>query len=203
MQELFTLAEAAAIAGIPPATIRTAIEKRAITPKHRKRVGRVNRHRFTEGDLLLMKTLVQFPFPLSKADKAALAQVLRDNRSASGPWTKRGAELVYHSSDIVLRFTLSTLMRELKRNLLLFQEGSKRIHSSPDILSGEPVFRGTRVSLQHVAALFRKRIPDAEIEEDFPHLTRRDLEYARLASRFIAKQGRPKGPLKLVRAALP
>ncbi|MGH9693566.1 MAG: DUF433 domain-containing protein [Bryobacteraceae bacterium] len=203
MPELFTLAEAAAIAGIPAATIRTAIEKRSFTPKHRKRVGKANRHRFSEGDLLLMKTLAQFPFPLSKSDKAALAQVLQNDRGTAGPWARRGAELVYLSSEIKLHFTIGGLMRELKRNLQLFQYGAKRIMSSPDILGGEPVFRGTRVSLQHLAGLYRKKVSETEIAEDFAHLSYRDLEYARLASRFIAKPGRPKGPIKLIRVARP
>jgi uncharacterized protein (DUF433 family) len=44
----------------------------------------------------------------------------------------------------------------------------ERIVAAPDVLSGEQVFRGTRIPLQHVASLFRKGVPEKEIAEDFP-----------------------------------
>ena len=51
-----------------------------------------------------------------------------------------------------------------------------------NILGGEPVFRGTRIPVQHVASLFRKGALEQEIVEDFPSLSERDLAYARLFS---------------------
>jgi len=60
------------------------------------------------------------------------------------------------------------------------------------------VFRGTRIPLDHVASLFRKK-PEEEIAEDFPSLTARDLEFARLAARFGAPPGRPKKRLRIER----
>jgi len=47
----------------------------------------------------------------------------------------------------------------------------ERIVSAPDVLGGEPVFRGTRLPLQHVASLFRKGVPEKEIADDFPALS--------------------------------
>jgi len=52
----------------------------------------------------------------------------------------------------------------------------ERIVSAPDVLGGEPVFRGTRLPLQHVASLFRKGVPEKEIADDFPSLSARDLD---------------------------
>jgi uncharacterized protein (DUF433 family) len=77
--------------------------------------------------------------------------------------------------------------------------GKERITSSPDVLGGEPVFRGTRIRLEHVAALFRKHVPDEEIAEDFPALDERDLAYARLAARLGQPPGRPKKRLRIER----
>jgi uncharacterized protein (DUF433 family) len=60
--------------------------------------------------------------------------------------------------------------RTVARNLAAFRWGRRRVVSIPDVLGGEPVFRGTRIPLQHVASLFRKGVPEKEIAEDFPAL---------------------------------
>jgi hypothetical protein len=97
MAELFSVNEAAAIAELSPDTIRTALEKRSVTPSHKQRVGKAIRHQFSAGDVLFVKLLAEFPFPLSKQDKQSLAQILaRGNRRASR-WSMEGADLVYRS----------------------------------------------------------------------------------------------------------
>jgi uncharacterized protein (DUF433 family) len=85
------------------------------------------------------------------------------------------------------------------RNLAAYRWGQRRVVSSPEILGGEPVFRGTRIPVQHVASLFRKGAPEQEIAEDFPSLSARDLAYARLAGRLGQKPGRPKKRLSIRR----
>lgn len=53
------------------------------------------------------------------------------------------------------------------KNLAAYRWGRRPVVSSPDILGGEPVFRGSRIPVQHVASLFRKGVPESEIAEDF------------------------------------
>ena len=81
------------------------------------------------------------------------------------------------------------------KNLDLHRWGKQRVVSSPDVLSGEPVFRGTRIPLMHIVLLFKKRISETEIVRDFPSLSARDLEYARLLAETTKKPRRPKKPL--------
>jgi len=59
----------------------------------------------------------------------------------------------------------------------------ERIVSDPAILSGTPVFRGTRIPLEHIAGLLRKGVSVLEIAEDYPALSRQDIAYARAFSR--------------------
>jgi uncharacterized protein (DUF433 family) len=59
----------------------------------------------------------------------------------------------------------------------------QRIISDPEILSGTPVFRGTRIPLEHVVGLIRKGVSDAELKEDFPALTKADFTHARSFAR--------------------
>jgi uncharacterized protein (DUF433 family) len=76
---------------------------------------------------------------------------------------------------------------------------NRRVVSDPAILSGTPVFRGTRIPLDHVAGLIRKGISDSELGEEFPSLTKVDLEYARAYARQSKRPGRPRKPLELRR----
>jgi len=54
----------------------------------------------------------------------------------------------------------------------------ERIVSDPVILSGTPVFRGTRIPLDHIVGLLRKGVSLAEITEDYPALSSDDIAFA-------------------------
>ena len=78
MLEAFSVNEAAAIAEVSPDTIRTALEKKVRWLRHSKRKtgNAVRMYEFSVGDVLFVKVLVEFPFPLSKEDKQSLAKIL-------------------------------------------------------------------------------------------------------------------------------
>ncbi|PYT68497.1 MAG: hypothetical protein DMG42_24220, partial [Acidobacteria bacterium] len=97
MAELFTLDEAAAIAEIEPDTVRTALEKRAVTPSRKVKTGKAVRYRFSEGDVLYLLVVTEFPFPLSKDDKDSLAKVLAHGSKPANHWTSDGPDLVFRS----------------------------------------------------------------------------------------------------------
>ena len=192
MPELFSVNEAAAIAEVSPDLVRTALEKKAVTPSHRQKVGKAVRHQFSVGDVLLVKLLVEFPFPLSQKDKQSLAQILAQGNKKSAQWSQEGNDLVYRSGEMQMSIECKSLRQTVAKNLAAYRWGRRRVVSSPNVLGGEPVFRGTRIPLQHVASLFRKRVPESEIAEDFPSLNSRDLAYARLVARVGDRPGRPK-----------
>jgi uncharacterized protein (DUF433 family) len=192
MSESFSVNEAAAIAEVSSDVIRTALEKKAVTPSHKHRVGQAVRHRFSVGDVLFVKLLAEFPFPLSKADKKSLARILTRGTAKAAPWSLAGTDLVYRSGEMEIHVQCKSFRQTVDKNLATYRRGRQRIVSSPEILSGEPVFRGTRIPLEHVASLFRKGVPELEIAEDFPALDARDLAYARLVARFGDRPGRPK-----------
>jgi len=199
MGELFSVNEAAAIAEVSPETIRTAVEKKSVTPSYRHKSGKAVRYKFSESDVLFVKVLVEFPFSLSKEDKRSLAQVLAQGDKAAAHWSQQGTDLVYRAGETQVLVQCKSFRQTVAKNLATFRWGKKRIVSSPQILGGEPVFRGTRIPVAQVAALFRKGVPIGEIGEDFPHLRSRDLAYARLVSRLGQKPGRPRKRLALER----
>ena len=199
MLEAFSVNEAAAIAEVSPDTIRTALEKKSMAPSFKRKTGNAVRYQFSVGDVLFVKVLVEFPFPLSKEDKQSLAKILSRGDRRAARWSREGSDLVYRSGDMQVSVECKSFRQTVARNLAAYRWGRRRIVSSPEILGGEPVFRGTRVPLQHVASLYRKGVPEHEIAEDFPALSDRDLAYARLVARFGEKPGRPKKRLAFKR----
>ena len=199
MSELFSVSEAAAIAEVSPETVRTALEKKSVAPSSKRKAGKTVRYQFSVGDVLLVKVLVEFPFALSREDKQSLAKILSRGRRTAERWSREGADLVYRSGDIQVSVECKAFRQKVARNLSAFRWGRRRIVSNPDVLGGEPVFRGTRIPLQQVASLCRKGVPEKEIAEDFPALSSRDLAYARLFSRLSERPGRPQKRLALRR----
>lgn len=77
---------------------------------------------------------------------------------------------------------------------------TKPIVSDPEILSGTPVFLGTRIPLEHVVGLVRNGVSEAELAEDFPSLDKEDFAYARdYARQHEAPSPKPLKPLQLRR----
>ena len=52
----------------------------------------------------------------------------------------------------------------------------ERITANPNILGGKPIIKGTRISVAFVLDLLASNVPEQEILEDYPHLTREDIQ---------------------------
>jgi uncharacterized protein (DUF433 family) len=66
----------------------------------------------------------------------------------------------------------------------------RRVVSDPDVLGGEPVFKGSRLSVRHIGGL-----PTSEragVLEDYPYLTEEDIRFAGVFSRAYPRMGRPR-----------
>jgi uncharacterized protein (DUF433 family) len=194
----FSLREAAAIAGIPETTIRTAIEKRSIRPSS-SRVGKSIRYEFDLNELLFIKLLTEFPFSLPKEDKDSLRQLVGKSSGSMGRWQMRGPDLLMKKGELSVSVHYRPLRKQLLQNVNLYRKGAGRIVSDPEILSGEPVFKGTRIPLEHIAGLLRKGSSEAEIREDYPALSDLDLAFASIHARMSPPPGRPRKPLELGR----
>lgn len=51
----------------------------------------------------------------------------------------------------------------------------ERITANPNILGGKPIIRGTRLSVEFMLDLLASDMSEAEILEDYPHLTKDDI----------------------------
>jgi uncharacterized protein (DUF433 family) len=199
MSEFYSVREAAVIAEVSPETIRTALEKRAVAPSQKQRTGRAVRYGFSVRDVLLLKLLTEFPFPLARADKRALRTVLVRREKAFRNWQMCGSDLVFSAKGMNIIVECKQIRQRLANNVATFHWGKRRIVADPRVLSGEPVFEGTRIPLDHIAGLLRKGLGEREVHEDFPQLSARDLAFAKLYARLGPGPGRPKKQLEVRR----
>lgn len=199
MRQFYSVREAAVIAEVPLRIFRTALEKKVLTSSSRRKVGQAVRHELSVRDVLFTKLLWEFPFSLSKADKTALEELVIRHKHAVQHWHMEGQDLVLSSGDMNVLVECKELRRRLAQNVLALRWGKRGIISDPDILNGEPVFRGTRISLRHVAEMFRRNVSEKEIAGDFPQLSSRDLIFAKLYSRLGPRPGRPRKPVQIRR----
>lgn len=52
----------------------------------------------------------------------------------------------------------------------------ERITANPRILGGKPIIQGTRISVEFILDLLASDVSDEEILEDYPHLTKEDIQ---------------------------
>lgn len=198
MTTKFSLKEAAAIADVPEKAIRKSIEDLTIQPE-RLIVGRTTRHRFDARDLVYLKMMSEIRLRLRQDDKRALYDIIERKHESSGDWYSSGSAVYTKLGDLEMRIDLRYLKESLVRRLRSFLRGRRRIVSRADVLSGEPVFEGTRIPLSHITGLLAKKVPLDEIKEDYPSLSSSDLEYAAMVARMKPNPGRPRKPLVLMR----
>ena len=199
MDCLWTIREAAAIADLPARTIRSAIDRDYFRSATHRGGQRRSGHLLCLRDLVYLKLLAEFPFILSKADKAAFEMLVRGRRSSVGRWRLAGRDLMLATESMNVHIDYGRLRENLARNAAAFHWGQRRIISDRTILEGEPVFQGTRVTLQEVAALSRKGACAAELAEAFPELSELDHEFAQIYARLGKRPGRPRKSLHLRR----
>jgi uncharacterized protein (DUF433 family) len=72
----------------------------------------------------------------------------------------------------------------------LYKNGLAKIVSDKKILGGEPVFRGTRLSVRHVGGMRLNGEPMERILEDYPDLSAEDIEFAALYTAANPAAGR-------------
>lgn len=140
-----------------------------------------------------------FPLALQRTDKAAIRALLRSGRRSAGRWSVRDGELVTSERGIEVKVPLGPLERAVAEGRRVYEAGRRRIESRPEVMDGEPVFAGTRIPLERVAAHFRREIPREEIKEDFPRLSDDELAYAQLVARIKRDPGRPRRAVELYR----
>jgi uncharacterized protein (DUF433 family) len=94
--------------------------------------------------------------------------------------------------DEFLTIDLTPFHKEVEERLKRLQAAQDIVVMDPEILSGTPVIRGTRVPVYDVAASVASGIPVERILSSYPRLNRKQVELAALYVEANPQRGRPR-----------
>src|ERR1700758_3991526 len=176
-EALFTPTEAAVLTGLTLKAVNNAIDKKTISAVPGEEGGR----------LLDARALVSLALERRLADRVApeLRRQVFDALAGS-------PRNVVSLEGGLVKIDLREPRRELATSLRELRRARRIVVSDPEILGGDPVFRGTRVPVHLVAELVAQGSKPAELIDSYPRLT---AEMVRLAPVYAAAyplRGRPR-----------
>ena len=177
---LFTPTEAAVLTGLSVKAVNNAIDKGVIPATTDTRAGTgarlLDRHALIS--LTLERRLAdRFAPELRRAVFDALAGASRSVISLDGGF---------------LKIDLREPRRELASSLRRLRRAREFVVSDPDIMGGEPVFRGTRAPVHMIASLIGQGATETELLEDYPRLTAELIQLAPVYAAAYPLRGRPR-----------
>jgi uncharacterized protein (DUF433 family) len=84
------------------------------------------------------------------------------------------------------------LVEDIGPRIDLYRQGLGRVREDDAILGGEPVFKGTRLAVRHIAGMRAQGESVERIVEDYPRLSPDDVVFAELYAQAHPPLGRPK-----------
>jgi uncharacterized protein (DUF433 family) len=205
--DLFSLREAAVLSRLPEGKVRREIEHGVIACQPAK-VGGAQRHRFTEGDILYFALLYHLhdSLELPRPIRSAVHRLTILDSAREGPVISLAStdgalrEEIAGSLDEAWRREISAvytvdwdrLLADVGPRVCLYRRGRSRVEKDAGVLGGEPVFAGTRIPVRHVGGMLRKGESVEQILDDFPLLSKDDVEFAALYEAANPLVGRPK-----------
>jgi uncharacterized protein (DUF433 family) len=94
--------------------------------------------------------------------------------------------------DRYLSLNIKSVLHRVSPRLNLYRDGLYRIEERDDVLGGEAVFRGSRLSVLHVGKMIDAGESVSNILEDYPYLNEDDVRFASLYYRAHPAPGRPR-----------
>lgn len=175
--ETFTAAEVAALVGLDEGRIRKEVEYGFL--------GRTSPPRFNFAALVYFDAVALMDVQLGVDDRmklynliaAALAGDRPPSRVEMGP---------------VLEFRLDRVTKDAEGKLARFEAWKKKLVSNEGILGGEPVFPKSRLAVRQVGGMLVRGARAEDVREDYPYLTKEDLEFAAIFTKAYPRMGRPR-----------
>lgn len=176
---LFTPTEAAVLTRLPLKAVNNAIDKKNV-PTAARRAGRAAR-------LLDLRALMSLALERRLADRVAPA--LRQQLFEALADTQRSTVSLEGG---LIKVDVREPRRELAAALRELRRARQLVVTDPEILGGEPVFRGTRVPVHAIASQLADGEPEADLRKSYPRLTAEMLRLAPLYAAAYPARGRPR-----------
>jgi uncharacterized protein (DUF433 family) len=175
-ETLFTPTEAAVLTGLPLKAVNNAIDKKTVSAVAGEEGGR----------LLDARGLVSLTLERRLADRFA-PELRRQVFDALAE-----ARNVVSLEGGLVKIDLREPRRELATSLRELRRARRLVVSDPEIMGGDPVFRGTRVPVHVIAELLAQGSPQAELREGYPRLTAEMIRLAPIYAAAYPLRGRPR-----------
>ena len=173
----FTPAEAAALTGVSEREVRKELEHEVLP--------RTTPPRLSFAALVYLRAVARMGIDLSVNDRKALFKKVKDALAR-----KKVVTSVEVADLLALR--IGPVVKELRSEWDHFRAWEdKRVVRDPSVLAGEPVFRGTRLSVRHIGGMLDRGESAKAIREDYPRLSAKDLVFSQLLVRAYPRVGRP------------
>ncbi|HEV2097608.1 MAG TPA: DUF433 domain-containing protein [Stellaceae bacterium] len=174
---LFTPTEAAVLTGLTLKAVNNAIDKKTISAVAGEEGGRLlDAHALVS--LALERRLADRVAPeLRRQVFEALASSPRSTVSLEGG---------------LVKIDLREPRREVATSLRDLRRARRLVVSDPEIMGGEPVFRGTRVPVHMIAGLVTQGSTPAELLAGYPRLTAEMIRLAPVYAAAYPLRGRPR-----------
>ena len=182
--ESLTTNEAAIAAGVKVADINRAIDRKILPSKLYSTVTT----RTVRKDACVW---IAFYFETAYwLTSAARLKAIRDGFDRYKSWQELRNCRVEESRTIEV--SLSRIWEDVDRRLKQLKEAQEMVIEDPEILSGIPVIKGTRIPVYDVASLVNSGTPATELFEIYPRLKKEQFVLASLYAQANPQRGRPK-----------
>jgi uncharacterized protein (DUF433 family) len=180
--DLFTPAEAAAVAEVPMKAVYKTVAERLPKSSLIQRSGQTY---LTAQAVICVRLDYELPKDVPVEVRRFVFGKLRESSSNR---VQYGTALFSYVVDA--RPTAKTITQRLQR----YRRAMKLIVEDPEIQGGAATFKGTRLLVHHVAELLQQGVTEAELREDYPNLTQEMIGAARIYVRAHPRRGRPRKP---------
>lgn len=175
---LFTPTEAAVLTGLSLKAVNNAIDRKTVAAVPAEEGGRLLDARALVSLSIERRLSASIATPeLRRKVFDALAEAPRNTVSLEGG---------------LIRIDLREPRRELAASLRELRRARQLVVSDPEILGGDPVFRGTRVPVHMIAELVAQGSTPAELIEGYPRLTAEMIRLAPIYAAAYPLRGRPR-----------
>jgi len=177
-ETLFTPTEAAVLTGLPLKAVNNAIDRKTVAAVPGEEGGRQLDARALVSLSIECRLSASIATPeLRRKVFDALAEAPRNTVSLEGG---------------LIKIDLREPRRALAASLRDLRRARRLAVSDPQILGGDPVFRGTRVPVHMIAELVAQGSSPAELIEGYPRLTAEMIRLAPVYAAAYPLRGRPR-----------
>jgi len=180
-EDSFTPAQASAVTKLPLKAVHKLIDGRIIHPRRTRR-GSETQRLLSREQLVYLRLEVEGIRLLPVSSRREVARAIE-----SSP----GVDSVAISGSSVLMVEVKTARLEVERELKRLRKVEQMVVSDPETMSGTPVYRGTRIPVELVAAMMDQGASVEEILDGYPALSREQVKLAPLYAKAFPRRGRP------------